>query len=188
MYNLTTNRYEYHYEVVGFCPRTDIDMGRWAFGIRLSSSYAALLKDVPINQKRFDNLHARCHEVLLAVQGRDYLDLFHRSYPHLQFWEDTCLLTNISVPGNACGLDMEWGTFNELGKRDREHAVEYLPHNIDSMAQAVSLLAVWTTWYDLSNVLREACIKDALTICSKCGKPSEGCPLCQNCETEPGLM
>jgi hypothetical protein len=98
-----------------------------------------------------------------AVLGKGYLDLFDRSYPHLQFWEDTCLLTNLSVPGNACGLDMDWNAFNNLGNHTPTHdCIEYYPHNVDTMQQSVGLLAVWTTWYDLSNTLRELCIKDDL--------------------------
>ncbi len=73
--------------------------------------------------------------------------------PRLQFWEDTCLLTNLSVPGNACGLDLEWGAFDRL-QRDAERGAAYgivwAPHNVDSWWQAVSLLQVWLAWYDLT--------------------------------------
>jgi len=151
MYNLTSRCHEYHHEIVGFVPRTDIDMGRWGFGIHLSAKYAALLKSVSINKDRISNLHVQCHQALKAVLGGSYLDLFDRSYPHLQFWDNTCLLTNLSVPGNACGLYMEWNSFNNLGNHMPTHdCIEYYPHNVDSMEQAVGLLAVWTTWYDLS--------------------------------------
>lgn len=147
---------KYHYRVNSFCPRTDICMGRWGFTVELDYQYARKLvahKITPEAFKRLTDMAEKAQEAVFKSSESQWSFPRRRTY---QFWEDTCLLTNVTVePGNACGLDMEWGTFEQVkrGNGGPWAKVDYLPHNVDSVHQAAALLAVWTIWYDHAEAL-----------------------------------
>ena len=142
---------EYHYRIEGFCPRTDISMGRWGFGIRMDTQYAWQLKQLPLRDEWEERIVEIGTDAVKATLLHDFKPMFDT--PRLHFWENTCLLTNLSVPGNACGLDMDWRDFDHLqadAERDANYGITWLPHNVDSWWQALSLLQVWLAWYDLT--------------------------------------
>ena len=141
--------YGYHYKVENFTPRTDISMGAWGFSIELDYDFAKECYKYQIEPDWKKRLDEKCHENVVAAQGKDY-PLFR--HDHYNFWDETLLMTNCSVFGNACGLDMEYNNFDDV-KRDhprREYSrVGYHPHNVDTIWQAVALLICFTTWYDM---------------------------------------
>lgn len=59
---------------------------------------------------------------------------------------------HITVPGNACGLDI----YSGINRPD--DGICLSPHNIDSMQQAFLLLLVFT-WFANDIVLNERCLK-----------------------------
>jgi hypothetical protein len=147
------------YLIRGYCPRTDIDMGRHGFFIDLHpklTEFVALAKltdpDITANVQR---------------QGRAWLDscgfdgwydpdnygLYHdpkklpgpnavKSYQPRDIrvaWGEWGP-EHISVPGNACGLDIDR---RPLGNIWRGGASLY-PHNVDSWSQKQLLTIVFT--------------------------------------------
>ncbi len=51
-------------------------------------------------------------------------------------------LVNISVPGNACGLDLDID--NSMNYRDEGYNL--IPHNVDTPLQQTTLLGIWLLW------------------------------------------
>lgn len=147
------------YHVYGLCPRTDIDMGRCGFGIKLWPSWRDAVAEVGLTQENIQNA--------LKSYNRQWLDGcgFGRMYDpdKRPFDKDERLGPNarplydihsihltwgewgpehITVPGNACGLDISKGICAPINGRVLE------PHNIDSFGQVMLLLTIFTTFAD----------------------------------------
>lgn len=60
-----------------------------------------------------------------------------------RFDGDTYLLTNLNVPGNACGLDQD-----RIFGAPWSASYGWTPHNVDSPSQASALLSMWIRWFD----------------------------------------
>lgn len=143
--------YVYNYELMGFYPRTDISLGAWGFGVRLDAKFAAEVK----KHKIAPNIHDKMQEMGKELVSTIFRGSEQRKWirPPYNFWDDTCLLTNVTVPGDACGLDMDHSDFiglSRLGEYSSPYdSVTYGPHNVDNMMQATALLAAWCRWYDM---------------------------------------
>jgi hypothetical protein len=161
------------YLIRQYCPRSDIDMGRHGFTIML---HPELQRHVAATD--IDDAYVTA---VLSRHGREWLDAcgFDRWYDpdnagHLRdpykspgpratpsYQPRDIRVTwgpwgpeHISVPGNACGLDIDRRPLsNPLGT-----APALLPHNVDSWAQKQLLTIVFTDLIDrvlvLSRVLQ----------------------------------
>jgi hypothetical protein len=131
----------------------DHGMGRWGFGITLGAGFARRCIDVPITPAMLERSSARAIELLRLLFPEPHM-LGEHEQP-LAFQGGGFLLTNISVPGNACGLDMDWSDLRdingliELGgiHQGLASGVGLLPHNVDGWRQANALLTLWLDWY-----------------------------------------
>jgi len=145
----------YDYRVENWCPRRDNTWGGRGFNIDLSAEFARRCKAQKLHDEVRTHLVKECRRDVVAIMGKD-LPLFPC---RLNFWEETCLLTNIDVPGNACGLDMGYSDFGALDDTDRDsfrwRGVQYLPHNVDTIFQATALLGGWLRWYSLADIAIE---------------------------------
>lgn len=147
------------YAIRSLCHRTDIDMGRHGFGIDLAPEWREAVIKSGLTQEKINTMLERC--------GREWLDLsgFNRifdpdncgheadckkppgqnSYPMHQPLRDLRVqwgqwgAEHISIPGNACGLDVDRGIGCLFKGGSR-----LLPHNIDSLNQKYLLLIVFT--------------------------------------------
>jgi hypothetical protein len=149
-----------YYDIEGLCPRTDIDMSRHGFGLKLHAKWRELVWAREMTQEMVDTG--------IENRGRHWLDacgyaaLFDPdnygvdrdkskppgpdAYP---MYRPNCDLRvtwgewgpeHITVPGNACGLDIDRGFGSPPGGR------LLAPHNIDTANQKLLLLVVFT-WF-----------------------------------------
>lgn len=150
--------HSYHYEILSWTPRTDQVMSRWGFTIRMDYQMAKILKSKKITEQHYDRITELGKDVIISIFGKEDPMVKHL-HPPYQFWDDTYLLTNLSVPGNACGLDMSNGDFERINS-DNEYesewnCVEWHPHNVDVNQQASTLLAIWLRWFSLAKMIAE---------------------------------
>jgi hypothetical protein len=130
------------YHIAGLCPRTDIDMSRCGFAVKLFPAWkdAVAAYQPPLAQGHVNQAIRNLGAAWLAGCGFD-----------TKIWEPRTSLRvswgewgpeHITVPGNACGLDLDDG----IGK---PHGGKILqPHNVDSIQQAHMLLVVFTFFAD----------------------------------------
>jgi len=135
------------YHIAGLCPRTDIDMGRCGFAVKLYpawkeavAAYRLMGTNEPLGQKHVNHV--------IEVMGKAWLDgcNFRGHYdPPRHFlrvsWGEWGP-EHITVPGNACGLDLDDGIGKPRGGKILQ------PHNVDSIQQAHLLLVVFTYFAD----------------------------------------
>lgn len=147
------------YHIDGLCPRTDIDMGRCGFMVKLWPAW----RDEVAKTDEFDSAN-----ILQAVNtlGKAWLDGcgFNAWYDpdkpaendikkmgpnRRRLYEPRSSIQvrwgewgpeHITIPGNACGLDIDQGLGAPRGGR------VLLPHNVDSIHQAHLLLVIFT-WF-----------------------------------------
>lgn len=148
------------YAITNYCHRKDIDMGQHAFTVLLSPEWKGAVAASGIDQAQVNRL--------IESQGRTWLDAVgydrifdpdncgawaDKSKPpgpnaHPQYEPRTSIRVSwgewgpehISVPGNACGLDIERRAF---GSPWRGGAALH-PHNLDSLRQKYLLTIVFT--------------------------------------------
>lgn len=135
----------YHYSIQSFCPpQGENRLGMWGFSIALDTTFAQVVKSRALTDRFLEQLQTAAADWGDRCAGYD-----GGSIPRVNFWDDTMLLTNISVPGNACGLDMERDHFSRLDdQRWPPRQIDYDPHNVDTMGQAAGLLAIWLFWFE----------------------------------------
>ena len=149
-----------NYQIVGLSPRLDLTLGGWGFVIRLFPDFKKAVKKSGITS---ENAHRA-----IKNMGRGWLDGcgFNQLYdpdqnsferrnnkppgPNAKPLYDPGMdlritwgewgLEHITVPGNACGLDISEGIMAPRNGRILS------PHNIDSMRQAMLFLVVFT-WF-----------------------------------------
>jgi len=130
-------------------------MGGHGFNIRLHGGFAQQLMEAELSDHGRDNLTWKAREIIDKIMGPSgslYRD-------PISFWDERdgikptkALLTNITVPGNACGLDVDWGTLDRL-KRRSDAWIDYLPHNVDGYKQSYCLLSIFLYWANITGVL-----------------------------------
>jgi hypothetical protein len=133
------------YHIAGLCPRTDIDMGRCGFAVKLYPAWKDAVAAYPLSQQHADNAVRSMGRAWLAGCGFD-LELYAASDVELRHsvhikWGEWGP-EHITVPGNACGLDLDDGIGKPAGGKILQ------PHNVDSIQQAHLLLVVFTFFAD----------------------------------------
>ena len=151
-----------HYDIVGLCPRTDIDMGRHGFCVKLYPEWLELVANRKLTQENAN--------MALTSLGRIWLDAcgFNQIFdpdncgherdgekppgPNAQqmYKPNQDLRVSwgewgpehITVPGNACGLDLS----QDLGAPPGGRTLA--PHNVDNLYQKLLLLVVFTWFAD----------------------------------------
>ncbi len=146
-----------YYAIQGLCPRNDISMGAHGFSISLHPEWKDLVAKCELSQEKIDRL--------IEAMGRTWLDAcgFNAIYDpdNCGAWRDKALppgpnarpmyshreirvswgewgAEHITVPGNACGLDIERHSFNSLLR-----GPSLTPHNIDCWSQKQLFLIVF---------------------------------------------
>lgn len=146
------------YNIKGLCPRTDIDMGRCGFGIDLHPSWKEAVAACDwLGQPQVNEGIKNMHRAWLDGCGFNSIydpdnsgfdrDKNKKPGPNARPLYDVHSIhvrwgewgpEHITVPGNACGLDIDRGFGGFLG------GMSLVPHNVDSIAQAHLLLVVFT--------------------------------------------
>ena len=146
-----------YYSIIGLCPSPDNDMGGHGFSIKLYPEWKNLVANSKLTQENVDGG--------IENMGREWLDAcgFGAVYdPDQDCWQKQPPGPNayelyrpgqdlrirwgewgsehITVPGNACGLDIDRGIFCPPNGRVLH------PHNIDNWRQ-VNLLLVVFCWF-----------------------------------------
>lgn len=132
------------YHIAGLCPRTDIDMGRCGFAIKLYPAWKEAWATYRFNDSKcFTQDHANRAVAGMGkawLEGCGYKDDLWRNSIRVSWGEWGP--EHICVPGNACGLDLDDIFGKPMGGK------LLLPHNVDSIAQAHLLLVVFTFFAD----------------------------------------
>lgn len=147
------------YAIRGLCHRTDITMGCHGFSIDLSPEFKTAAAKSGINQEKIDHLIETAGRLWLDATGFDaiydpdntgaWADKKKPPGPnarplyeakHLRVAWGEWGPEHISIPGNACGLDIDRDGF---GSVYRDGALLH-PHNVDSLKQKYLLLIVFT--------------------------------------------
>ncbi|KKL68028.1 hypothetical protein LCGC14_2129090 [marine sediment metagenome] len=139
---------KFWYSIEGFCPPWVEDgrtsMSQWGFSIRLCPHFVHRCLQIKMPEGcRFQELAEKKLDLIWDVP------LFN-NHP-LRFYNETVLLTNITVPGNACGLDMDWNHLHAVEFKAPEEFHQYQvvsmnPHNVDCRQQQYSLLVCFMVW------------------------------------------
>lgn len=154
-----------YYDIDGLCPRLDLNMGRHGFCIKLYREWPRLVANRCLTQEEANTAIESLGRVWLDSCGYDSIfdpdNCGHEMDPkkppgldarpsyrpnhHLRVTWGEWGPEHITVPGNACGLDIGRAPGEPPGGRT------LLPHNIDSSRQKLLLLIVFT-WFasDLS--------------------------------------
>lgn len=118
------------YRVRGLDPTSDYP----TFYITLDSDLANKLQGLSVQEKQ--------QSAIDSIEGMYLEDMFS----DIRFRRDTFLLTNITVAGQATGLDLRDTHANEY---------EYHTHNMDTHSEVVEIIAAFEKWVDLGfTVLR----------------------------------
>jgi hypothetical protein len=123
------------YLIKGLIPRTDISIGRYCLHIDLHPSLTEIVKKSDYSQEKADYYLKTNGERLLKIAGFTITSLdVHRLRVSYGEWG----LEHISVPGNACGLDID----QAMGCYFREGRT-LVPHNLDSKMQQDLLVMIF---------------------------------------------
>ncbi len=140
------------YNITGLCPRRDNKgLGGYGFNIQLFKPYKVLVEKSGIDQTAANNA--------IKSLGRNWLDScgFDKKFDGDFLYKPESSLRmkwgewgpeHITVPGNACGLDLDTGIGRPPG------GVLLTPHNVDTIYQAHLLLVIFT-WFSETLVLYE---------------------------------
>ena len=148
------------YSIEGLCPRRDMDMGGYGFSVNLWPSFREAVEKRGLTQENIDNAIQRMGRSWLDACGYDGMfdpDNFgfnaNRKKPPgpkaRPLYEPNRDLRvkwgewgpeHITVPGDACGLDID----RSIGS-PRDGRV-LLPHNVDCWRQ-VQLLLIVFCWF-----------------------------------------
>jgi len=136
-----------HYDIEGLCPIQDATMGGYGFLIKLYPAWRAMIRDRGWDQERVDILIERkgrywldaCgYSKLWGLEGEPKEPLFKPGIDLSVMW-GAWGPEHISVPGDACGLDIADSIGSPVDGR------VLLPHNVDNSNQQRLLLVVFTT-------------------------------------------
>lgn len=142
------------YRIENFPPSRSHSLGSYGFSIYLDREFAISASRIlqPKNFYKFCN----------AIAGflRD-INMEDHPSRHMLFYNNSILLTNISVAGNACGLDVIWNNCIDVisGASERSFGLykhlAYHPHNVDGIRQAYALIGVFSEWYAFADAVMD---------------------------------
>lgn len=126
----------------GFVPRLD-NPGPYTFSIYLEGDFARACRALLIDRGQQEQFN-----VMGAKIVKDILRDTHRT-PYM-FERGSFLLAQCSL-----GRDGRWlsGDYNDLCALEKAPSIGYTGHNIDTPAQAVALLSLFTTWAEYAGAL-----------------------------------
>jgi hypothetical protein len=150
-----------NYQIIGLCPSLEHHMGGWGFGIKLYPEFKENVIKSGITAENVYNVIKNLGRAWL--DGCGYSEFFDPDGPPIGFsdrkrkpgpnayplYEPNEAIRvswgewgpeHITVPGNACGLDIDDGIMSP------RNGMILSPHNVDSMRQAMLLLIVFT-WF-----------------------------------------
>lgn len=151
------------YHITGLCPRTDIPLGRCGFCIQLWPKWKDAIAESGLTQEHVNTLVKNMHRPWLDGCGFDAIfdpergprdeweskytgkPIKYSKHAHPLYDQHSVRIQwgewgpeHLTVPGNACGLDIDRGLGPPGGR-------VLVPHNIDSLNQVVLLLVVFTS-------------------------------------------
>ncbi len=120
--------------------RVEADIYGGAIGVTLTPSVAKWLSKIPD-----DNLLLEVQEAMMQADAHMWRDKrFPQSAHYFRAWCRQPKWINISVPGNACGLDP-----SDYYSDSLDHGYKLSPHNTDSSLQQLTLLIGLAKLHDL---------------------------------------
>jgi len=142
-------------KITNLYPRIDRNsVGDYYFSVGIKKEFAKKCFEEELDEESYNHFQNMGRRMFQKVFGSDdYMPLFEHDYPY-RFFENkdgnlTCLIRNLTAPGNACGLYFD-GMKNigkELKKVDKyQKFIEYHPHNIDHPRQCYAFLSLLTSW------------------------------------------
>lgn len=166
------------YAIRGFCHDTDpsrMGLSAHSFCVDLMPAFRDAVASCGINQKQIDAMIARCGREWLDASGYsgiydpdnsgcDYDDTKPPGPDARPRYEPRTAIRvkwgewgpeHITVPGNACGLDIEYGS--QIGCMF-SGGKTLLPHNLDTLRQKYLLTIIFTE-ISYSVILGSACEK-----------------------------
>ncbi|KKM77793.1 hypothetical protein LCGC14_1366470 [marine sediment metagenome] len=146
-----------NYQIVGLSPRSDLSMGAWGFSIRLFPGFKEAVEKSGIDEDKAWKAVENMGRSWLDGCGFSKMFEYDDEKPRHMYKPNRELRISwgewgpehITVPGNACGLDMCGGI---MKPKDGEILT---PHNIDSMAQTMLLLVVFTWFAETIHLLAD---------------------------------
>lgn len=123
------------YKLQGWCPSGE--MGGAGFAIILTPKWKEAVSQSNINQEKMDNLIRNMGNYILKGHRREAVEEYMLPCYLKVVWGEWGP-EHITVPGNACGLDIDTRC---PGCRPDEVALT--PHNIDSVYQASMILTLF---------------------------------------------
>lgn len=124
------------YRLQGWCPNGE--MGGAGFNIILTPKWKEAVAKSEINQEGVDNLIQNIGNYILKGHRRDVVDK-HMLFCYLRVIWGEWGPEHITVPGNACGLDIDTRCPGCLPEE-----VALTPHNVDSVYQASMILTIFS--------------------------------------------
>ncbi len=144
---------KYVYEVPAILPIDNFSLGGYGFTVYLDSGLAIKARSTEIKDSVYDHLKEDGIKLV-----RLYLDKKYNKMPY-QFAEDSWLLHAICVPGDACDLalgqfsleDFLGDGWKRMKDSNTELFVDYAPHNVDTLKQALCLRELFINWANTAN-------------------------------------
>jgi len=148
------------YRIEGFEPHGE-GMGRWGFNVKLDINFARRAFQKEISEEIYENLGKIGEEIIRNIFPAynficpPYLHLRNNDgKPNPMKGNLTLLVGNLNVPGDACGLDVDYRDLEDLTKEETyEKYLTYSPHNMYNMKQAYALLSIFTRWVDAADAI-----------------------------------
>lgn len=133
------------YLIRGLEPRTDIRLGCHGFSIELSPQWREMISKCDLTQETVNAKIISCGNEWLdscGYSGRFEGDRLYAARTSIRIDWGEWGPEHITVPGNACGLDIDRSAFGTF----IEGAAMLQPHNIDCWAQKQLLLIVFCSF------------------------------------------
>jgi hypothetical protein len=145
---------KYVYEVPAIVQLENVGPGGYGFHVYLDSDLAIKARKEIINPNALKNFEEEGVKIVRTFFGKSY-----KNMPY-SFAEDSWLVRGMFVPGDACDLSFSqynleeflgsgWKRMNEKG--NKPIWVDYSPHNVDSMNQAMCLRELFLNWANTAN-------------------------------------
>lgn len=123
-----------NYQITSLCPRSDLALGGWGFGIKLFPEFRKAVEVSKLTQDKACKAIENMGRFWLDDCGFNAIFDYDGEKTHLYKPNQELRVTwgewgleHITVPGNACGLDIDNGISAPIDGRVLQ------PHNVDSM-------------------------------------------------------